>query len=128
MQKFLPLFPLNLVAFPLEDLNLHIFEPRYRQLINECLDNGTTFGVPVFLDGKLPGFGTEVKIVKLSKRYDDGRMDIRTQGIRAFRILDFQNPVELKLYSGGVVELLPTPEISPSVMIGLSQRVEKLYQ
>jgi hypothetical protein len=128
MQKFLPLFPLNLVAFPLEDLNLHIFEPRYRQLINECLDNGTTFGVPVFLDGKLPGFGTEVKIVKLSKRYEDGRMDIRTQGIRAFRILDFQNPVELKLYSGGVVELLPTPEISPSVMIGLSQRVEKLYQ
>ncbi len=128
MQKFLPLFPLNLVAFPLEDLNLHIFEPRYRQLINESLDNGTTFGIPVFLEGKLPGFGTEVKIVKLSKRYDDGRMDVRTQGIRAFRIIDFQNPVEMKLYSGGVVELLPEPEISPLVMAGLSQRVDTLYQ
>lgn len=128
MQKFLPLFPLNLVPFPLEDLNLHIFEPRYRQLINESLDNGTTFGIPVFLDGKLPGFGTEVKIVKLSKRYDDGRMDVRTQGIRAFRIVDFQNPVDMKLYAGGVVELLPEPEISPLVMAGLSQRVETLYQ
>jgi hypothetical protein len=128
MQKFLPLFPLNLVAFPLEDLNLHIFEQRYRDLINECLDEGKTFGVPVFLDGRMPGFGTEVKIVKLSKKYEDGRMDIRTQGIRAFRILDFQNPVEMKLYSGGVVELLPEPEISPSVMIGLTQRVATLYE
>jgi hypothetical protein len=128
MQKFLPLFPLNLVPFPLEDLNLHIFEPRYRQLINESLDNGTTFGIPVFLDGKLPGFGTEVKVTKLSKKYDDGRMDVRTQGIRVFRIIDFQNPVEMKLYAGGVVELLPEPEISPSIMVGLSQRVETLYQ
>jgi Lon protease-like protein len=128
MQKFIPLFPLNLVPFPLEDLNLHIFEPRYRQLINESLDNGTTFGIPVFLDGKLPGFGTEVKIIKLSKRYDDGRMDVRTQGIRTFRIIDFQNPVEMKLYSGGVVELLPEPEISPLVMAGLLQRVDTLYQ
>ncbi|PWK27387.1 hypothetical protein LV89_01700 [Arcicella aurantiaca] len=128
MQKFLPLFPLNLVPFPLEDLNLHIFEPRYRQLLNESLDHGTNFGIPVFLDGKLLGFGTEVKVIKLSKRYDDGRMDVRTQGIRVFRIIDFQNPVEMKLYAGGVVELLPEPEISPSVMVGLSQRVETLYK
>jgi Lon protease-like protein len=128
MQKFLPLFPLNLVPFPLEDLNLHIFEPRYRQLINESLDNGTTFGIPVFLDGKLPGFGTEVRVIKLSKRYDDGRMDVQTQGIKVFRIIDFQNPVEMKLYSGGVVELFPEPEISPSVMVGLLQRVETLYK
>jgi hypothetical protein len=92
------------------------------------LDEGKTFGIPVFLDGKMPGFGTEVKIIKLSKKYEDGRMDIRTQGIRVFRILDFQNPVEMKLYSGGVVELLTEPEISPSVMIGLTQRVATLYE
>jgi ATP-dependent protease La (LON) substrate-binding domain len=127
MQKFLPLFPLNLIAFPMEELNLHIFEPRYRELINECLDNGTTFGIPTFLDGRLPGFGTEVKILSLSKRYEDGRMDVHTQGIRAFRILDFQNPVPMKLYAGGVVELLPEPPISPSVMIGLTERVKVLY-
>lgn len=127
MQKFLPLFPLNLIAFPMEDLNLHIFEPRYRELINECLDDGTTFGIPTFLDGRLPGFGTEVKILSLSKRYDDGRMDVHTQGIRVFRILDFQNPVEMKMYAGGVVELLPEPQISPSVMIGLTERVKVLY-
>ena len=127
MQKFLPLFPLNLIAFPMEDLNLHIFEPRYQELINECLDNGSTFGIPTFLDGKLPGFGTEVKILALSKRYDDGRMDVHTQGIRVFRILDFQNPVEMKMYAGGVVEFLPKPPVRPSVMIGLTERVKTLY-
>jgi hypothetical protein len=127
MQKFLPLFPLNLIAFPMEDLNLHIFEPRYRELINECLDNGTTFGIPTFLEGRMPGFGTEMKILSLSKRYEDGRMDVHTQGIRVFRILDFQNPVEMKLYAGGVVELLPEPPVSPSVMLGLTERVRILY-
>lgn len=127
MQKFLPLFPLNLVVYPMEQFNLHIFEPRYRQLINECLDNGTTFGVPTFLEGRLAGFGTEVKIVSLAKRYDDGRMDIHTQGIRSFEVLDFQNPAPLKPYAGGVVALLPEPEIKPLVMAGLLERVKTLY-
>jgi Lon protease-like protein len=127
MEKFLPLFPLSLVVFPMEELNLHIFEPRYRQLINECFDNGTTFGVPTFLDGKLPGFGTEVKVLGLSKRYDDGRLDIKTLGVRVFRIIDFQNPVALKMYAGGVVAMLPEAEQYPFVMPGLLERVNRLY-
>jgi Lon protease-like protein len=128
MEKFLPLFPLSLVVFPMEELNLHIFEPRYRQLINESLDNGTTFGIPTFLDGKLPGFGTEVKVISLSKRYDDGRLDIKTLGVRVFRIIDFQNPVALKMYSGGVVAMLPEAEQYPFVMSGLLERVNRLYE
>jgi hypothetical protein len=103
MQKFLPLFPLNLVAFPLEDLNLHIFEPRYRQLINECLEEETTFGIPAFIGDKLPGYGTEVHITTLHKRYDDGRMDVKTKGLAIFKLLDFVNPLEGKLYAGGDV-------------------------
>jgi Lon protease-like protein len=128
MQKYLPLFPLNLVVYPMEALNLHIFEPRYRSLINECLDNGTTFGIPAFINGKLPGFGTEVKITALSKKYEDGRMDIRTEGISVFRILDFQNPMALKPYAGGLLEMLPMPEVRPFVMVGLIERVKTLYR
>lgn len=128
MQKYLPLFPLNLVVYPMEDLNLHIFEPRYRTLINECLDNGTTFGIPAFINGKLPGFGTEVKVTALSKKYEDGRMDIKTEGIRVFRILDFQNPMALKPYAGGLLEMLPMPEVRPFVMVGLVERVKTLYR
>ncbi|WP_044172063.1 LON peptidase substrate-binding domain-containing protein [Flectobacillus major] len=128
MHKFLPLFPLNLVVFPLEDLNLHIFEPRYKALVNEVLEHNTTFGVPTFIDGKLPGFGTEVKIIGLSKKYDDGRMDIKTQGIRVFRILDFQNPMDNRLYAGGEVETLKDPEIRPYVAPKLLEQVTLLYR
>jgi ATP-dependent Lon protease len=50
MPRLLPLFPLNLVVFPHEKLNLHIFEPRYRQLVRDCLEQNLTFGIPPFLD------------------------------------------------------------------------------
>ncbi|MFY7825720.1 MAG: LON peptidase substrate-binding domain-containing protein [Flectobacillus sp.] len=127
MQKFLPLFPLNLVVFPLEDLNLHIFEPRYRQLIKDAVLHDSSFGIPAFIDGKMQGFGTEVKIVSVYKVYEDGRMDIKTQGVRVFRILDFQNPVEGKLYAGGDVETLKDPEIKPPVLPKLIEQIADLY-
>lgn len=107
MQKDLPLFPLNLVAFPGEHLHLHIFEPRYKQLINDCLEQKTTFGIPSYIMTRIE-LGTEVRIVEVSKYYPDGRMDIKTEGMGVFRVLDFQNPWQERLYSGGTVEMLET--------------------
>ena len=103
MTGYLPLFPLKLVAFPGEYLNLHIFEPRYRQLINDVKNNQKVFGIGVFID-KLMAFGTEVELIEIAKEYDDGRMDIKTQGKRVFEILSFDNPMEKKLYAGGNVQ------------------------
>ncbi len=125
---FLPLFPLNLVVFPHEDLNLHIFEPRYRQLVNECLDEKKTFGIPAFVNGKLLGYGTEVHINQLSKRYGDGRMDIKTKGLRIFRIVDFQNPVKVKLYAGGEVIFVENEDLNEEINPYLLSLVEKLYR
>ncbi|WP_339790776.1 LON peptidase substrate-binding domain-containing protein [uncultured Imperialibacter sp.] len=105
IEKELPLFPLNLVAYPGEELNLHIFEPRYRQLITECVNTNTTFGVPSYVLSKIE-YGTEVKIVKLEKTYDDGRMDVRTVGMGIFKVLDFVSPWPGKLYAGGTVEMI----------------------
>lgn len=104
MKKKLPLFPLNLVVFPGEELNLHVFEPRYKQLVNECLDQSAPFGIPAYIHNKLD-MGTEVEIIELVKTYSDGRMDIRTRGLAIFKVLDFDNPLEGKLYSGGTVEI-----------------------
>ncbi len=125
--SFLPLFPLNLVVFPHEDLNLHIFEPRYKELVNECLENNTSFGIPTFVNNKLAGHGTEVHITQLSKRYGDGRMDINTKGQRVFRITDFQNPVEGKLYAGGEVEFIDNDDLTETVNPFLLSLVDKLY-
>jgi hypothetical protein len=126
--NFLPLFPLNLVVFPHEDLNLHIFEPRYRQLIDECLDEKKTFGIPSFVNNKLLGYGTEVEVKLLSKRYGDGRMDIKTKGIRIFRIVDFQNPANGKLYAGGEVIFIENEDLNDVINPYLLSLVEKLYQ
>ena len=107
MEKMLPLFPLNLVVFPNEELNLHIFEPRYKQLINDCLREKTTFGIPSHVVNKIE-FGTEVEITEVAKTYEDGRMDIKTKGLRTFKVINFQNPWQNKDYAGGTVELLET--------------------
>ncbi|RIV27551.1 peptidase [Fibrisoma montanum] len=127
MEKTLPLFPLNLIVYPGEDLNLHIFEPRYRQLVNECIEEEKTFGIPAFINNKLPGYGTEMHVTTLHKRYDDGRMDIKTKGLSVFRLINFENPVPGKLYAGGEVQLVEPGDTYSSHIDLLVERLERLY-
>lgn len=103
---FLPLFPLRLVAYPGEELNLHIFEPRYKQLVNECEAKGTTFGIPAYINDQVQSIGTEIELVSVDKRYPKGEMDIRTRGIGLFKIKEFFAQVENRLYTGAEVERL----------------------
>lgn len=105
MSFMVPLFPLNIVVFPGEKLNLHIFEPRYKQLINDCIDNKSTFVIPAYVHQKIE-LGTEVKIKEIVKVYDDGRMDISTVGLHAVQVTEFKNPQEGKLYAGGRIKVL----------------------
>jgi Lon protease-like protein len=128
MEKILPFFPLNLVAYPTENLNLHIFEPRYRQLINECLENDSTFGIPAFVNNKLPGYGTEMKVVSLYKRHEDGRLDIKTRGLSVFRMLTFDNPVAGKLYAGGKIVYVDDTDAPEGIIPGLFTQLDTLYQ
>lgn len=98
--QILPLFPLNIVAFPGEKLNLHIFEPRYRQLIRECEELGTTFIICPHLKGENLPIGTEMKLTKIAKKYKNGKMDIRTEGIGLVKIHAFYKTIIGKLYPG----------------------------
>lgn len=104
MTRFLPLFPLGLVVFPGEDLNLHIFEPRYRQLIQDCEREGMTFGISPLFDKRLANFGTEIKLVEIAKKYEDGKMDIRTKGVGLFKMEKFYRKAPDKLYAGADIE------------------------
>ena len=110
MSQFLPLFPLQIVVFPGEDLNLHIFEPRYKELIKDCEEEGITFGIPAYIDKKLMKVGTEVKLTSVEKRYDNGELDIRTKGQRLFTVEEFQAVAPNKLYAGGEIEWLDVEE------------------
>lgn len=103
MINFIPIFPLKVVVYPGEKLNLHIFEPRYKQLLGECIREKKPFGIPIVLDSKIEEFGTLVEVVELEKEYDNGEMDVRTVGKSVFRVLEVVNELPEKLYAGAIV-------------------------
>jgi Lon protease-like protein len=103
MTNFIPIFPLSIVVFPGEKLHLHIFEPRYKQLINECRESGKLFGIPVVLNNKMSETGTLIQLSEVVQEYENGELDIRTEGLRVFRILEVIQSVPDKLYSGAIV-------------------------
>lgn len=103
--NFIPIFPLDIVVYPGEPLNLHIFEPRYKQLINECMRERKAFGIPVVLDKDrgVREYGTSIEVLELVKEYDNGEMDVRTRGLNVFRILEVVKEIPDKLFSGAIV-------------------------
>ena len=103
MTNFIPIFPLSIVVYPGEDLNLHIFEPRYKQLIAECIASKKPFGIPAVIGNNMNELGTLMEIIEVSKTYDNGEMDIKTKGQKIFRILEVVKDVPDKLYGGAIV-------------------------
>jgi uncharacterized protein len=103
MTNFIPIFPLGIVVYPGEDLNLHIFEPRYKELIQECSKSGKQFGIPTVINNKVNEMGTLMQVTEITQVYDNGEMDIKTKGLRVFRILEVVKEIPDKLYSGAIV-------------------------
>ncbi|HEY1484352.1 MAG TPA: LON peptidase substrate-binding domain-containing protein [Candidatus Acidoferrum sp.] len=84
----IPLFPLNVVLFPGEQLPLHIFEPRYRRMVRECLDSKLPFGMLLALQDGVVRVGCTAEILEVIKQFEDGRMDIITVGRAPFRVVE----------------------------------------
>jgi Lon protease-like protein len=85
--SLLPLFPLDLVLFPGASLPLHIFEPRYQEMISECLDRKQSFGVVRAKEEGVAEIGCTAEIITVAKKYPDGRMDIVTEGRERFEVM-----------------------------------------
>ncbi|WP_340063781.1 LON peptidase substrate-binding domain-containing protein [Ascidiimonas aurantiaca] len=123
----LPLFPLQIVVFPGETLPLHIFEKRYRELLSDCEQEGTSFGIPTVLDGKIT-FGTEIELLRVEERYENGNLDIVCRGKGVFRVERFINPMEDKLYPGGSIQFLSNIEDgTPSQRKKVHKLIKELY-
>lgn len=86
-----PLFPLGLVALPSEVVPLHIFEPRYRAMVSECLEEQREFGIVWSDDDAVRSIGCAVEITEVLDTLPDGRMNILTQGTRPFRVVEEQH-------------------------------------
>jgi Lon protease-like protein len=89
----IPLFPLNVVLFPGMTLPLHIFEERYKLMINECLEEESEFGVVYGTDEQFAEVGCAARVTAVIERFPDGRMNILTRGARRFRVIEsFRDP------------------------------------
>ncbi len=129
MTNFIPIFPLSIVVYPGEKLNLHIFEPRYRQLINESFEKKKPFGIPAVINNKLSEMGTLVQVKEISKVYDDGKMDIKTEGLLVFKILEIINELPDKMYSGAIVTYPQNvTKGSSSMMKKLVEAIRELHK
>jgi hypothetical protein len=106
MTEIIPMFPLQIVVFPNENLNLHIFEPRYQELVKDCEEEELTFGIPAYIEGKLMPIGTEIQLKRVVKKYPGGESDIHTKGMGIFAIKEFFEKVPGKLYAGASIERL----------------------
>jgi Lon protease-like protein len=84
----LGLFPLNLVLLPGEQAPLHIFEPRYRELIGECLEEGREFGLVLADDDGMREIGTRAGVIEVLDRFPDGRLNVVVEGRDRFRLLE----------------------------------------
>lgn len=105
----LPLFPLNVVLFPQSQLPLHIFEERYKTLISECITYDNVFGINLVHEQQMQTIGCTALVKEVTKRYDDGRMDIVVEGVRRYtlhNLVDAPHPY----YSGRVSWYNDIPE------------------
>jgi uncharacterized protein len=84
----LPLFPLEVVLLPGTPLPLHIFEPRYKEMIGECLANETPFGVIRAMENGIADVGCTAEIITVTKEYPDGRLDLIAEGRKRFEVLE----------------------------------------
>lgn len=125
MINFIPIFPLGIVVFPGEKLNLHIFEPRYKELITDCFAEAKPFGIPTVFKNGLSERGTLVEVKEIVEVYNDGKLDIKTQGISVFRILEIVKTIPDKLYSGAIVSY---PENEESKNTLLLRKVVKIVR
>ncbi|HYX51338.1 MAG TPA: LON peptidase substrate-binding domain-containing protein [Ktedonobacteraceae bacterium] len=125
----LPLFPLDVVLFPGEDLPLHIFEPRYRLMINECNEHKTPFGIVLVRPNskhlqEVPySIGTMARI-ELLDRLDDGRMNLIAKGLQRFRILELDRQ---KLYLSGLVEVYEDQAEQVQAQITYANQASELF-
>ena len=116
----LPLFPLEVVLLPGTPLPLHIFEPRYKEMIAECLANRAPFGVARAIDDGTAKIGCTAEIVTVTKEYSDGRLDLITQGIQRFEVLGVNHE---RSFLRAEISLLSDDESAPR-FVGETRAVE----
>ncbi|MDZ4745631.1 MAG: LON peptidase substrate-binding domain-containing protein [bacterium] len=119
----LGLFPLNIVLFPGAQVPLHVYETRYKALVNECLTGGGMFGINLVEQGHMFPIGCAARVAEITQKYDDGRMDIIAEGTHRYRLLGIRE--DDKPYAIGETEDI-VDDIEP-IDSGLVEKCADMY-
>ena len=114
----IPLFPLNIVVLPFEEVPLHIFEPRYKKMIKESIENDTPFGIVLNNNGSIDNIGCSLNVTKIIKHYKTGEYDLIATGNKCFQVLDKVKKEDLWI---GDIEYMYTPIIENDKILQLVQ-------
>lgn len=112
-----PLFPISLIVFPGEVQPLHIFEPRYKELIAEMEDSNEVFGIPFVNNGTICEYGSGVVLHKILAKSPTGEMDVLVRGVNLFKIKSIKEKLPGKMYGGGTVEFLDEMNVTVSAAL-----------
>ena len=114
----IPLFPLNIVVLPFEEVPLHIFEPRYKKMIKESIENDTPFGIVLNNNGSIDNIGCSLNVTKIIKHYKTGEYDLIATGNKCFQVLDKVKKEDLWI---GNIEYMDAPIIENDKILKLVQ-------
>lgn len=124
----IPAFPLSIIAFPGEAIKLHIFESRYRQLFGEVEERESTFALIPYYENKKVSVGTEMKLVQVIEKYDNGKLDVKVEAIAPLQIHELHSTYPNRLYPGAEVSRLPwSDEMDRLANPDLILAIHKLY-
>ena len=114
----IPLFPLNIVVLPFEEVPLHIFEPRYKKMIKESIENDTPFGIVLNNNGSIDNIGCSLNVTKIIKHYKTGEYDLIATGNKCFQVLDKVKKEDLWI---GDIKYMDAPIIENDKILKLVQ-------
>ena len=117
----IPLFPLNMVVLPFEEVPLHIFEPRYKRMIEDSIENNTPFGIVLNNNGNIDSIGCSLDVTKVIKHYETGEYDLIATGKKCFQIIDKVKEKELWV---GDIEYMDAPIVEDDTLL---KKVQNKY-
>ena len=117
----IPLFPLNMVVLPFEEVPLHIFEPRYKRMIEDSIENNTPFGIVLNNNGNIDSIGCSLDVTKVIKHYETGEYDLIATGKKCFQIIDKVKEKELWV---GDIEYMEAPIVEDDKLL---KKVQNKY-
>lgn len=115
----IPCFPLSIFLLPGEETFLHLFEPRYKQMLHDILEGDKTFVVPFIFDGSVSDLGCQLKVTQVLRTYTGGESDIMVECTEIVRMLKFENQLPDRLYPAGLTRSLTLrvdEDLSPELL------------